>query len=140
MKHLPTIAGLLLGLAFLAIGLMFIFELGPSSPKPPPGSPVALFMGALVPTGYLLFVKVLEIVGGILVAIPFTRKLGLLILGPIIINILAFQVFLNESRGLFSLKLIAICLLAAYLLVVERKSFGKLLPCLCELKKQDQKP
>ena len=38
-----------------------------------------MFLGAMYMTGYLAFVKVLEILGGILVAIPKTRNLGLLV-------------------------------------------------------------
>lgn len=45
---------------------------------PPEGSPPALFMAVLFPTGYLAFVKVLEIIGGLTVAVeriePFTNK------------------------------------------------------------------
>ena len=40
---------------------------------------------AFGPTGYLNFVKVLEVVGGLLVAIPRTRRMGLLVLGPILV-------------------------------------------------------
>ena len=57
-------------------------------------------MIAFAPTGYLTFVKVLEVVGGILVALPRTRNFGLLILGPIIVNILAFHVFVMKGEGL----------------------------------------
>lgn len=122
-KHIPTIAGAVLGLAFIAFGLMFFLNLMPKSEAPPAGSPVALFMGALIPTGYMNFVKVLEILGGVLVAIPRTRNLGLLVLGPIIVNILAFHIFLTNGAGLMDPALITICLLAVYLLWVERKAF-----------------
>ncbi|MFA7343038.1 MAG: hypothetical protein WC003_01925 [Terrimicrobiaceae bacterium] len=47
MKHLPTIAGILLGLPFVAFGLMFLLNLMPAPPAPPEGSPQALFMGAI---------------------------------------------------------------------------------------------
>lgn len=80
-------------------------------------------MGALVPTGYLAFVKVLEIAGGLLVAIPRTRSLGLLILGPIIINILAFHVFLAKGVGLFEPPLVIIVALALYVFWTCRKPF-----------------
>ncbi len=127
MKHLPTIAGGLLGLAFTAFGAMFFLKMMPEQPAPPEGSPIALFMGALVPTGYLAFVKALELIGGVLTAIPKTRNIGLLVLGPILVNILAFHIFLGKGAQLFDPALIVLCLLAAYLLWAGRKRFAALL-------------
>ena len=127
MKYAPTIAGGLLGLAFVLFGLMFLLNMMPAQPPPTAGSLPALFMGAFVPSGYLTFVKVLEVVGGLLVAVPRTRNIGLLVLGPIIINILAFNIFITKGAQLFSPPLIIISLLAAYLLWVGRKAFGGLL-------------
>ena len=126
MKHIPTLAGALLGLMFIAFGLMVLLNLAPEQPAPPEGSPAALFMGALVPTGYLTFVKVLEVLGGVLVAIPRTRNLGLLVLGPIIVNILAYHVFITDGEGLASPVLLAICALALILMWFERKAFAGL--------------
>jgi hypothetical protein len=123
MKHLPTIAGVLLGLLFVFSGAVFLFGLAPEQPEPPQGSAVAHFMAAFVPTGYLTFVKVLEVLGGILVALPRTRNLGLLVLGPIIVNILAFHVFVTAGQGLLNPMLVAICLLAAYLLWAGREGW-----------------
>ncbi len=126
MKIIATIAGVLLGALFVMAGVLVLFNLV-SDPNPPKeGTPPALFMGALEPTGYLSFVKVLEIVGGVLVAIPKTRNVGLLVLGPIIVNIIAFHVFITKGEGLFSPMLLAICALALFLLWVERRAFGAL--------------
>lgn len=124
MKYLPTIAGVLLGLMFMAAGLMLLLHIGPTPPAPPEGSAAALFMGAFAPTGYLTFVKILEVTGGLLVAIPRTRNLGLLILGPIIVNILAFHIFIMDGAGLADPMLIAICAFAAFLLWSERRAFA----------------
>lgn len=126
-KHLPNIIGALLGLLFVAAGVVVLFNLAPEPPPPPEGSPAALFMGAFAPTGYLHFVKVLEIIGGILVAIPKTRNLGLLVLGPILVNILAFHLFIMKGEGLFSPMLIVICLASLYLLWAGRGQFAGLL-------------
>jgi hypothetical protein len=129
MKILSIIAGVLLGLIFLAVSIPFLLGIMPEQPPPPPGSPTAMFMGALGPTGYMKFIKLLELAGGILVAIPRTRNLGLLILGPIIVNIVAFWAFIARSLppgpGLIMTGLAA--LLAVSLLVVERKAFASLL-------------
>src|SRR4051812_21220413 len=99
MKLAANIAGGLLGTAFVLFGLLYFLKIGPMPPPPPEGTPPALFMGAFYPTGYLSFVKVFEILGGVLTAIPRTRNFGLLVLGPIIVNILAFQIFINKGVG-----------------------------------------
>jgi len=128
MKHLPNIAGALLGLLFVTFGLEFFLHFMPPQPMPPEGSPPALFMGALYPTGYLAFVKVLEILGGALVAIPRTRAAGLLVLGPVIVNILAFQIFLLKGAVLFSPPIVPVIgLLALYLVWTHRAGFCALL-------------
>ena len=126
MKHAPDIAGVLLGLAFITFGLNFFFGFLPESPLRA-GSPAAVFGNIMYVSGYLTFVKVLEILGGALVAIPKTRNFGLLILGPIIINILCFNVYLPGANGLFSAPVIAISLLALFLLWSEKKAFATLL-------------
>lgn len=119
-KHIPTAAGVLLGLAFLSASLTFLLGMVPEQEPPPEGSPMAMFFGAFAPTGYLTFVKILELAGGILVAIPFTRRLGLLILCPIIVNIVAFHVFITNGDGLLNPMLVGIYVLTLYLLFVER--------------------
>jgi hypothetical protein len=126
MKYAPIIAGGLLGLLFIVFGLNFFLKFIPI-PAAPEGSPPALFMGALYTTGYLAFVKILEMIGGLLVAIPKTRNIGLLVLGPILINILCFHVFLTNGATLIDPINILICVLAAFLLWSERKAFAGLL-------------
>jgi putative oxidoreductase len=126
MKHAPTIAGILLGLLFIMSAVVVLFKLV-EMPLPPAGTPAALFFGAFGPTGYMTFVKVLELLGGILVAIPRTRNFGLLILGPILVNILAFHVFITKGEGLMNPILIGIVALSLYLLWVGRKGFAGLL-------------
>jgi putative oxidoreductase len=127
MKHLPNIVGALLGLAFIAFGLVYFLKMMPPQPPPPPDSAAAKFMGAFAPTGYLDFVKALEILGGLLVAIPRTRNFGLLVLGPILINVLAFHVFITKGAGLYDPPLIVLSVMAAYLLWSGRKAFAELL-------------
>lgn len=128
MKHAPTIAGGLLGFAFIVFGLNFFLKFIPMPADPsPPDAPHKLFMRALSPTGYLAFVKVLEVLGGLLVAVPKTRNLGLLVLGPILVNIIAFHAFLLNGAGLFDPVLILLSGLAVYLLWAERKAWSSLL-------------
>ena len=126
MKYLPNIAGGLLGLSFIAFSLMFFFNLMGDQPPPPPDSAMDHFMKAFGPTGYMHFVKTCELLGGIMVAIPLTRNIGLLFLGPVILNIVAFHAFVAKG-GLADPPLIIICLLAAYLLWDARAKFAGLL-------------
>ncbi len=122
-RILPTVAGALLGLIFVAVGLMVLLGLGPAPEPPPEGTPPAHFFAAFVPTGYLTFVKLCEVTGGLLVAWPRTRNLGLLVLGPVIVNILAFHAFVGGRAGLLDPMVIAVSVLAVYLLWAERTAF-----------------
>jgi len=123
MKNVSNILAGLLGLLFITFGLNFFLQFMPM-PPPPEGSPPAMFMGAMYMTGYLAFVKVLEIAGGVLVAIPKTRVIGLLILGPIVVNILAFHIFLTGGAGLVGVPLV-VAALALVLAWRERENlFG----------------
>jgi putative oxidoreductase len=124
MKLLSTIASVLLGLAFITFGANFFlnFIAMPADPSPA-DAPHKLFMAAMFPTGYLAFVKVLEILGGLLIALPKTRNIGLLVLGPIIVNIVAFHVFLTKGAGLTDPPIFVICGLSAFLLLHERKAW-----------------
>ena len=125
MKYAPAVAGIVLGLLFIMSSVVVLFNLV-QAPPPPEGTPAAMFMGAFAPTGYLTFVKVLELLGGILVAIPRTRNLGLLVLGPIIVNIFAFHTFITSPKDLLNPMLILIALLALYLMWAERKAWAGL--------------
>jgi uncharacterized membrane protein YphA (DoxX/SURF4 family) len=122
MKYAPVVAGVLLGLLFIMSAVMVLFNLVPM-PELPKDTPIYYFMAAFGPTGYMKFVKVFELLGGIFVAVPRTRNLGLLLLGPVIVNILAFHIFVNGGKTLFDPMLIVTCLLAAYLLWVERRAW-----------------
>ena len=115
MNKAQTIAGAILGLLFITFGLNFFLHFIPM-PSPPEGSPAANFMGAMYGTGFLTFVKVLEILGGVLTALPKTRTLGLIILTPIVVNILAFHVFITSGAGLLEPPVIIVTLLTLFLL------------------------
>lgn len=127
MKYLPNIAGVLLGLLFIMASTMVLFHWGPPQDPPAAGSPPAIFMSALAPSGYFTFIKIIELAGGIMVMIPKVRNIGLLFLGPVIVNILAYGVFLEKGTGLANPMLIGICLLAVYLLWADRKRWAALI-------------
>lgn len=125
-KIAAAIAGVILGGLFIMAAVVVLFKLV-DEPAPAEGTPAAAFMAAFGPTGYMTFVKILELLGGLLVIVPKTRNFGLLILGPILVNILAFHVFIEKGAGLLDPMLILIVACAAFLLWVERKSFLSLL-------------
>jgi putative oxidoreductase len=125
MKIATNIAGGLLGLLFIAFSLIVLLNLV-HVPPPVAGTPTAMFMGAFVPTGYLTFVKVCELIGGCLVAVPRTRNFGLLVLGPIVLNILAFHVFIMKGEGLLGAPIL-VAVLAAFLLWAGRGAFAGLI-------------
>ena len=126
MKYLPPIAGVLLGLCFLAASIPVLFNLV-AMPKLPEGTPAAHFMAAFVPTGYVKFVKIFEFTGGLIVMIPRLRNIGLLLLGPVIVNIITFTVLVDDPHHLVNPLLDIIIVCALYLLWNARKKFAGLL-------------
>ncbi|MEI9959824.1 MAG: hypothetical protein WDM76_01455 [Limisphaerales bacterium] len=84
-------------------------------------------MAAFVPTGYIKFVKLFELIGGLLVMIPRLRNIGLLLLGPVIVNIIAFHVFLDDPKHLIDPMLDIIIVCALFLLWDARRKFAGLL-------------
>lgn len=125
-KCIPNIAGVLLGLCFLAASIPVLFNLI-AIPKLPDGTPAAHFMAAFVPTGYIKFVKLFEFVGGLLVMIPRLRNIGLLFLGPVIVNIIAFHTLVEDPHHLLNPMIIIIVVCALFLLWNARGKFAGLL-------------
>lgn len=119
MKLAPHIASVLLGGVFIMSASVVLLGMAPT-PELPKDTPIAAFMAAFGPTGYMTFVKVLELLGGLLVLLPRTRNVGLLILGPVIVNILAFHQFVAKD-GILQPMLLGISLLSCYLLWAERR-------------------
>ncbi|WP_395743685.1 hypothetical protein [Prosthecobacter sp.] len=96
MKHIPTAARLLLGLIFTVFGanmwLHFI-----DVPLPKEGTPAANFMFAIYGSGYLDVVKVLEVTGGLLLLSGRFMNLALTLVGPVVVNIILYHVFLVKG-------------------------------------------
>jgi uncharacterized membrane protein YphA (DoxX/SURF4 family) len=125
-KIVSNVAGVLLGLCFLLASLMFFSGRAPKM-EFPEGSAAAHFMAAFGSSGYVTFVKIFELVGGLLVMIPRLRNLGLLLLGPVIVNIIAFHVLLDDPKHLLNPMFGIIFVCALYLLWDARKKFAGLL-------------
>jgi len=94
MKIVTLIARILLGLVFLVFGLngfLNFLNLGPM-----PTGLAGQFMGALIMSHYYWVVAALQIAGGLLLLVNRFVPLALVLLGPVIVNILCYHVFLNH--------------------------------------------
>ena len=97
MKHLPTIARVLLGLMFFVFGLNGFLNF---IPPPKDGVPPALmdFSMAMMKTGYLFqLVKGTETLVGLLLLLNRFVPLALVLIMPVIVNIVAVHAFLAPS-------------------------------------------
>jgi uncharacterized membrane protein YphA (DoxX/SURF4 family) len=97
MKIAGIIARVLLGLAFVVFGLN-IFLMFMKPPPQPPGL-AADFANALMSSRFMCVVGALQVFGGLLLLTGRFVPLGLTLLGPVIVNILLFHIFL-EPKGL----------------------------------------
>ncbi|MEO8800682.1 MAG: DoxX family membrane protein [Polyangiaceae bacterium] len=98
MRHLPTVARVLLGLVFFVFGLNFFLHFLPQ-PAPPPAA--GAFFGALMATGYMMtLLKVTEVVSGALLLSNRFVPLALALLAPVIVNIVFFHAFLEGAATL----------------------------------------
>jgi uncharacterized membrane protein YphA (DoxX/SURF4 family) len=120
MKIIALIARSLLGLIFVVFGLNAFLHF---IPMPPPQGLAGDFMKALFMSHYFYVVAVLEVAGGALCLIGRFVPLGLTLLGPVIVNILLFHVFL-EPAGLPLAALVGV--LALLLLWANRAAFSGL--------------
>jgi putative oxidoreductase len=94
MKIVILIARLLLGLIFLVFGLNGFLNF--LSMGPMPSGLAGQFVGALVLSHYVWVVAALQIAGGALLLVNRFVPLGLVLLGPVIVNIICYHVFLNS--------------------------------------------
>lgn len=91
-KVATLIARLLLGLLFVVFGANGFLHFIPTGPMPP--GPAGQFSTILMQSHYFVVVGLLQFVGGLLLLINRYVALGLVLLGPIIVNILLFHLLL----------------------------------------------
>lgn len=120
MKIIVIIARVLLGLVFVVFGLNAFFNF---IPMPPPQGQAGAFMGALFTSHYLYAIKIFEISGGLLLLLGRYVPLGLTLLGPVVVNILFYDIFLDRSGLPLG---IVIAALALFLLWCHRRAFAGL--------------
>jgi putative oxidoreductase len=121
MKVATIIARVLLGLMFVVFGSNIFFHFIPMPPQKP--SLATDFSKALMESHYMYVVGFLQVAGGLLILIGRYVPLGLTLLGPVIVNILLFHIFL-EPTGLPIAIVVAV--LALFLLWRYRTNFAGL--------------
>jgi putative oxidoreductase len=95
MKIVTLIARLLLGLISFVFGLngfLNFLNMGPM-----PTGLAGQFIGALFFSHYFWVVAALQVIGGVLLLINRFVPLALVLLGPVIVNILLYHLFLNPT-------------------------------------------
>jgi len=99
MKIAILISRVLLGMGFIIFGFNIIHPFI-TTPPLPAGSLAAQFVAVMVPSHWMLLVGVVQLLGGLLVLIGRTAPLGLVLLGPILVNILAFHILIQGGQGI----------------------------------------
>jgi hypothetical protein len=122
-RHLPTAGRVLMGLLFFVTGLNGFLNFLPQPSTLPEGA--VAFAGALMKTGYLfpLIMATQLIVGALLLANRFV-PLALAVIAPIVVNIIAFHVFLAPSGIPLALVVLT---LEVYLAWAYRKAYVPML-------------
>src|SRR5262249_21004697 len=121
MKILIIIARTLLGLVFVVFGLNGFLQFIHMSP---PQGLAGDFVKALAASHYFYVVSFLQIAGGALCLLGRFVPFGLTLLGPVIVNILLFHIFLQPTGLPMAL---VVSLLALFLLWAYRPAFKGLL-------------
>ena len=122
MTYAVVVIRTLVGLLFLFIGLNYFLHFM-DQPKPPGGTDGSAFADILERTGYMRFVKILEVVGGAMLVSRLFVPLGIVILTPVTVNIICYEIFLLGTPGIG-------CLLGALLVFLVfgyYRFFGPLL-------------
>jgi uncharacterized membrane protein YphA (DoxX/SURF4 family) len=125
MKVATIIARILLGLLFVVFGSNIFLHFIPMPPLKP--SLATDFSKALMESHYMYVIGFLQVAGGLLVLIGRYVPLGLMLLGPVIVNIIAFHTFITHGDGLLNPMLDIIIVCALYLLWDARRKFAGLL-------------
>ncbi len=99
MKTAIVISRIILGLGFVVFGLNILHPFLPQPPIPD-GSLPARFMGVMGPTHWMALVGLFQVFGGVFVLLGRTAPIGLTLLGPVLVNILAFHILLMGGAGL----------------------------------------
>jgi putative oxidoreductase len=112
MKILMLIARLLLGLIFFVFGLNGFFHFLDMGPLP--SGLAGQFIVALAQSKYFLVVAALQVAGGALLLANRYVPLGLVLLGPVIVNIVLYHLFLNPTGLVMAIVVTVLWLVVFY--------------------------
>jgi putative oxidoreductase len=112
MKMTSLIARILLGALFVFAGLNHLMNFLPRQPMP--AGPAGEFLIGIADIGYLNFIGVMEVIGGLLLIVNQFVPLGLTILGPIIINIIVLNVLIMPKALPVAALLVILWILGAW--------------------------
>ena len=122
MNNVPMLVRLLLGLVFVLFGLNGFFDF---IPLEAPAGEAGAFLGALGAAGYMLpLIKIVEIAAGVMLLMNRHVLLATLMLAPIVVNVLAFHIFLDSGGMLMAAVVSA---LEGYMLYENRDRLKQLL-------------
>ena len=114
MKFAVIGARVLLGLIFVVFGLHGFFQFS-FIPAPEMNEAAGSFMGALLGTGYFMIaVKSVELVSGLMILTGRILPLGLILLAPVSVSILLFHTFLAQAGLGMAIFLVAMQLFLAW--------------------------
>ncbi|QEL13193.1 DoxX family membrane protein [Limnoglobus roseus] len=99
MKWIVLAARLLTGLAFFVFGLQHFVPFLPMQMPELPDT-AKQFMGVLIPTHYMDVVKALEVIGGLLLLTGRLAPLGVVVLMPVAVNILLWDLLIMKQPAL----------------------------------------
>jgi putative oxidoreductase len=122
MKIATIIARILLGLVFVVFGSNIFLHFIPMPPQNP--SLATDLSKALMESHYMYVVGFCQVAGGLILLTGRFIPLGLTLLGPVIVNILCFHIFLNHQGWQLASVVAA---LALFLLWRHRANFAGLL-------------
>ena len=117
MKIAVIIARILLGFVFAASGTVSLLKLGKMGGMP---ADATTFLSLMVAHHYTTFVAIVMLIGGLLLLIGRFVPIGLVCLGPILVNILLFHLLFHVRGSVTGLVCTA---LEVFLIVAYRSSF-----------------
>jgi len=112
LKIVSLIARILLGALFVFGGANHLFNFVPAQPLPPGAA--GQFLAGMIGTGYLTFIGVMEVLGGLLIIIQQFVPFGLTILGPIVVNIFVIEALIMPKAIPVALVMVVLWVLGAW--------------------------
>lgn len=113
-RFIPVIARVLLGLLFFITGLNGFLNFIPQ-PKDPMSEGAMALMGGFMKSGYMLpLIMGTQLISGVLLLVNRFVPLALALLAPVVVNILAFHIFLAPSGLVIAIVVMALELYLAW--------------------------